>query len=160
MTLVIQLTVNHAIWTRFYGNTDAHRWLWKSSTDVWRSRCHHETVVKEHQSFWLSDPSPVAKRPSIENVGTGETRGDASGADRGQRRLLVEASRSVLVVGVQKHLNGVVLDVGVADHLLGDGLVVRQLFLHLKANATNSLTRCCQTKMVAVHPLSVQNKKH
>lgn len=92
--------------------------------------------MKEHLSFWLSDSSPVAKRLSTENAGTGETSGDASGADRGQRLLLVEASRSVLVVGVQKHLNGVVLDVGVADHLLGDGLVVRQLFLHLKANVT------------------------
>lgn len=71
----------------------------------------------------------------------------------------MEASRTVLVVGVQKHLNGVVLDVGVANHLLGDGLVVRQLFLHLQSKRDqNTIFKYGrQTKMVAVRPV-LENK--
>lgn len=69
----------------------------------------------------------------------------------------MEASRTVLVVGVQKHLNGVVLDVGVANHLLGDGLIVRQLFLHLQSKRAKIFKTMFkygrQTKMVAVRPV-------
>lgn len=48
----------------------------------------------------------------------------------------MEASGSVLVVGVQEHLEGVVLNVGVTHHLLTDGVVVGQLRLHLENKRT------------------------
>lgn len=51
---------------------------------------------------------------------------------RKRRLLLVEAAGSVFIVGVDEHLEGVVLDVGVAHHLLGDGVLVDQLHLHLE----------------------------
>lgn len=50
--------------------------------------------------------------------------------------LLVEVSGSVLVVGIQEHLEGIVLDVGITHHLLTDGVVVGQLRLHLENKRT------------------------
>lgn len=44
----------------------------------------------------------------------------------------MEAAGSVFIVGVDEHLEGVVLDVGVAHHLLGDGVLIDQLHLHLE----------------------------
>lgn len=67
--------------------------------------------------------------------GMTEQKGWRRGGGQMESVLLVEASRSVLVVGVQEHLQGVVLDVGVAHHLLTDGVVVSQFLLHLENKA-------------------------
>lgn len=48
----------------------------------------------------------------------------------------MEAPGSVLVVGEQEQLEGVVLDVDVTHHLLTDGVVVGQLRLHLENKRT------------------------
>lgn len=45
--------------------------------------------------------------------------------------LLVETSSSVFIVCIEEHFQSVILDVGIADYFLGDGLVVGELFLHL-----------------------------
>lgn len=59
---------------------------------------------------------------------------------RRKQEVLVEAALPVLGVGVEEHLQGVVLDVGVAHHLLADGVVVAQLLLHLEED-TGSQSR-------------------
>lgn len=46
--------------------------------------------------------------------------------------LLLETSRSVFIICIEEHFQGVILDVGIANYFLRDGLVVAELVLHLK----------------------------
>ena len=71
-----------------------------------------------------------------EKRGEERRRGEERGGEERRREeeercVLVEGAGSVFVVGVEEHLQGVVLDVGVSHYLLAHRLIVTQLLLHL-----------------------------
>ena len=69
----------------------------------------------------------------------------------------MEASGSIFIVGVEEHLQGLVLDVRVAHDLLGDGLAVVQLLLHLQRKHFKTSNFIRRTSTACARPLDHQS---
>lgn len=92
------------------------------TTGYWHKQTHKRVYISGQRSLWLLLRAAEQRdvRVCVCEMGYPQ-----------KWTLLVEPSWSILIVSIQEHLDGVVLDVGIANNFLVDRLVVRKFILHL-----------------------------